>query len=140
MGIYAWHKLLPYPVPPFCPLASPPAAAVAKQKGKPTFLLKLPFNHWIIASAGTSLSLSRTHSFHFGTLSICPSPHWLTSFPAHFLCSFTLCLLISTIYFNKPPSSTQIGYSATRVLAGPYPTLHYTTLSLLHLLLFFPAG
>lgn len=56
MGIYAWHKLLPYPVLPFCPLASPPAAAVAKQKGKPTFLLKLPFNHWIIASAGTSLS------------------------------------------------------------------------------------
>lgn len=54
MGIYAWHKLLP---PTALPPSLYPFLPVTKTKGSATFLLKLPFNHWVIASAVASSSL-----------------------------------------------------------------------------------
>lgn len=62
MGIYAWHKLLP-PIPTSLPPSLDPFPfPVTKTKGSATFLLKLPFNHWVIASAVASL-LTPLNSF-----------------------------------------------------------------------------
>jgi len=84
MGIYAWHKLNFLP-----PLQQ---KKEAKQKAATTFLLKLPFNHLVIASTPPSLAPQIVSTRFAYLIQLISQVH-------------LLCRLISTIYFNKPPNS-----------------------------------
>lgn len=108
LPLHPTPSLYPFPLS----LSRHPSSFSNKTKGNATFLLKLPFNHWVIASAFASTPPPPGSTF--------PSLAYLIQLIS---CVHLACRLISTIYFNKPrvlsKLDTRLHVSLLRTLLTP---------------------